>query len=56
MSLRDIAINIQDMWLMEEKAKSLRNFITFRPPKAPTTEDNNAMKVIISVSSGVKVK
>lgn len=56
MSLIDIAINIQDIWLIEEKAISLRRAITFRPPKAPTREESRAKKVIIRVSIGVKVK
>lgn len=56
MSLMDIAINIQDMWLIDEKAISLRSFITFRPPKAPTKAEARAIKVIIDVRMGVKVR
>lgn len=52
----DIAISIQDIWLIEEKAMSLRSFITFSPPKAPIKDDIKAIKVIIDVKIGVKVK
>lgn len=44
------------MWLIEEKAISLRSFITFKPPRAPTKDDNKAIKVIIDVKTGVKVR
>ena len=56
MSLMDIAISIQDIWLIEEKAISLRSFITFNPPKAPIRDDIKAIKVIIDVRVGVKVR
>ncbi len=46
MSLIVIAISIQDMWLTEEKAISLRNFVTLRPPKAPIKEESTAAIVI----------
>ena len=51
----DIAINIQDMWLIEEKAINLRNFITLSPPRAPIKEEARAIKIIIDVNVGVKV-
>lgn len=44
------------MWLIEEKAMSLRSFVTFNPPRAPTKDDNRAIKVIIEVKTGVKVR
>lgn len=56
MSLIDIAINIQDMWLIEEKAINLRSFMTFNPPKAPIKDDIRAINVITDVSRGVNVK
>lgn len=42
MSLIVMAISIQDIWLIEEKAISLRNFVTLRPPKAPIKEESRA--------------
>lgn len=56
MSLIDMAINIQDIWLIEEKAINLRSFITFKPPRAPINEEAKAIKVMIEVRIGVKVK
>lgn len=52
----DIAINIQDIWLIDEKAISFRSFITFNPPRAPIKEDNRAIMVIIVVRIGENVK
>lgn len=46
MSLIVIAISIQDMWLIEEKAISLRNFKIFNPPRAPIIEEKMAETVI----------
>lgn len=37
---------IQDMWLIEEKAKSLRNSIWLTPPSAPTTADRTLLTKI----------
>lgn len=41
------AINIQDMWLIDENAIILRNFIIFKPPRAPTSADKAAEEMVI---------
>ena len=51
-----IAINIHDMWLIEEKAISLRSFITFNPPRAPTIAENREDNVIRNRRAEEKVK
>ena len=44
------------MWLIEENAMSLRNFVTFNPPKAPTREEERAARVIKEVRLRLRVK
>lgn len=51
-----MAINIHDMWLIEENAIILRNFIIFNPPRAPTRADKMADKIIILIKIGEYIK
>lgn len=52
----EIAISIHDIWLMEEKAISLRSFVTLRPPIAPTIEEKRDAKMIKNTKSEDKFK
>ena len=48
MSLIEIAINIHDMWLIEEKAKIFRSEVKLNPPQAPIKADRIAeMEMIL---------
>ena len=35
------------MWLIDENAIILRNFIIFKPPRAPTSADKAAEEMVI---------
>lgn len=48
MSLMEIAINIQDRWLIEENATILLRNIKFNPAKAPIIEEKMA-KIITNL-------
>lgn len=54
MSLNEIAISIQDKWLIEEKAIIFRRNIKFNPPRAPTRAEKIA-EIITSLFKTLEI-